>query len=215
MTAVGIMGGTFNPIHNGHIEIARAAYRQYHLDEVWFMPNHIPGYKDAKELLDGQTRLDMVSIAIKKYPYFKASDYELRRSGKTYTAETLELLKREYPGIQFYFIIGADSLDYFDKWREPEKILEHAKILTAPRNDISQTIMYQHIEKLHKLFGKNHFYPIDCTMVDCSSSEIRKQISAHLPDGYVSSQWEMLSEKLNLNAEVLQYIKEHHLYHNL
>ncbi|MDE6435668.1 MAG: nicotinate-nucleotide adenylyltransferase [Lachnospiraceae bacterium] len=215
MTAVGIMGGTFNPIHNGHIKIAKAAYQQYHLDEVWFMPNHIPGYKDSKELLDGQTRLNMVALAIKKYPYFKASDYELRRSGKTYTAETMELLKREYPKIQFYFIIGADSLDYFDKWREPEKILQHAKILTAPRDDVSKTIMQQHIEKLHKQFGKNHFYPIDCSMIDCSSSEIRKQIATHLLEGYGILQREMLSKQLNLDPEVLQYIEDHHLYQNL
>ncbi|MCM1180186.1 MAG: nicotinate-nucleotide adenylyltransferase [Clostridium sp.] len=212
MTAVGIMGGTFNPIHNGHIEIANAAYRQYHLDEVWFMPNHIPGYKDLEDLTDGQTRLDMVSLAIQKYPYFKASDYELRRSGKTYTAETMELLKREYPQIQFFFIIGADSLVYFDKWQAPEKILEHAKILTAPRDDISKAMMQQRIDRLHKLFGKNHFYPIDCDMIDCSSTEIREQIASHLSKDY---EIEMLSKQLNLNPEVLHYIKEHHLYQNL
>lgn len=215
MTAVGIMGGTFNPIHNGHIEIAKAAYEQYCLDEVWFMPNHIPGYKNQKELLDGHLRFDMVALAIKKYPFFKASDYELKRNGKTYTAETMRLLNRDYPETQFYFIIGADSLNYFDKWREPERILEHAKILAAPRDDISKASMYNLIDKLHKLFGKNHFYPIDCAMIDCSSSEIRKRLSEHSSEDYTAGQIKILSKQLNLNPEVLQYIEEHHLYQNL
>lgn len=215
MTAVGIMGGTFDPIHNGHIEIAKAAYKQYPLDEVWFMPNHIPGYKASNKLLDGKTRLNMVALAIKKYPYFKASDYELQRNGKTYTAETMQLLSRDYPNTQFYFIVGADSLYSFDKWKEPEKILAHAKILAAPRNNISTDVMHACIDKLHTLFGENHFYPIDCAKIDCSSSEIRKQLSEHPFGKYTAGQIKVLSKQLNIDSEVLQYIEEHHLYQNL
>jgi len=92
MSSIGIMGGTFNPIHMGHIEIAKSAYEQYHLDEVWFMPNHIPAYKSEDAIVSGEERLDMVRLAIENLPYCKASDFELKREGNTYTIDTLKLL---------------------------------------------------------------------------------------------------------------------------
>lgn len=215
MTAIGIMGGTFNPIHIGHIEIAKAAYEQYSLDEIWFMPNHIPGYKNKKELIDGQTRLDMVTLAVQGFAYFKASDYELHRSGNTYTAETMRLLSKDYPEAEFYFIIGTDSLDYFDKWKEPSVILAHAKILAAPRDDASKVSMHRRIIQLHEQFGENHFYPIDCAKIDCSSSEIRKRLSGYDFRNHTKKQFKELARELYLSPNVLQYIIEHHLYNIL
>lgn len=215
MTAIGIMGGTFNPVHIGHIEIAKAAYEQYHLDEVWFMPNHIPGYKNQNELIDGQMRLEMVTLAVKDYPYFKVSDFELQRTGNTYTAETMQLLSMEYPKVEFYFIIGADSLNYFDKWREPDKILSYTKILAAPRDDSSKAAMQQRMIQLHEQFGENHFYPIECSKIDCSSSKIRKYLSEHDVKDYSPKQLARLAEQLYLSPDVLQYIREHHLYNIL
>ena len=78
MASIGIMGGTFNPIHIGHTEIAKAAYEQYHLDEIWFMPNHIPVYKSEDAIASGEDRLEMVRLAIMDIPYCRASDFELR-----------------------------------------------------------------------------------------------------------------------------------------
>ena len=212
MKSVGIMGGTFNPIHIGHLKIAQAAYEQYHLDEVWFMPNHIPGYKSKSGLLDGATRLQMVDLAIHNYPYFKSSDFELMRTGNTYTAETMQLLSKDYPDIQFYFIIGEDSLNYFDKWWKPEVILSHAKILSAPRDNSSKQSMNKRIQELHEMFGDNHFYPIDCPQIDCSSSEIRRQLEALNYDELSAKQLTRISNQLYLVPEVLQYIITKQLY---
>lgn len=211
MKLIGIMGGTFNPIHEGHIQIAKAAYEQYHLDEVWFMPNHIPGYKDNHELLDGNTRLNMVKLAISDYPYFKTSDYEIKKSGNTYTAETMRDLSNFYPQYRFYFIIGADSLDSFDKWKQPEIIVKYAKVLAAPRDDSSKDSMHQRIEQLHKQFGPNHFFPVECGKIDCSSSDIRKHlIENELP--FPNDIREELAQELHLPYQVLKYITEKHLY---
>jgi nicotinate-nucleotide adenylyltransferase len=212
MKAIGIMGGTFNPIHNGHLEIAKAAYEQYGLEEVWFMPNHIPGYKKNEALLNGSLRLDMIKLAIQDYPYFTASDFELQRSGNTYTAETMQLLKKQYPRVQFYFIIGADSLDYFEKWKEPEVILENAFILAAPRDASSTEGMERKMNELHEMFGTGHFGSIACPKVECSSSHIRKQLSKMNLENIDEAQRSELAQKLCIPTKVLHYIKEKHLY---
>lgn len=212
MTAIGILGGTFNPIHNGHLAIAKAAYEQYMLDEVWFMPNHIPDYKNNSELIDGKIRLHMAELATKNYPYFKVSDYELNRAGKTYTAQTMQLLSKDYPDVIFYFIIGADSLDYFDRWKDPEVILTHAKILAAPRENSSKDSMNRRICELHKKFGANHFFPIECEKIICSSSEIREQLSKYSLEDMNAMDFVSTARQLCIDPEVLRYIIKHHLY---
>ncbi|MDO5149626.1 MAG: nicotinate (nicotinamide) nucleotide adenylyltransferase [Oscillospiraceae bacterium] len=211
MLSIGIMGGTFNPIHNGHIEIAKAAYEQYNLDEVWFMPNHIPGYKDKTHLISGEKRLAMVELAIKDYPYFKTSDFELKREGNTYTAETMQLLGKEYPNIHFYFIIGEDSLNYFDKWKEPETILAYSDILVAPRDESSTDSMQKRITELHEMYGNNHFFPIICPKIDCSSSELREKLILIQNE---STKLDFKQSIPYLNQDVFSYIIQNELYKN-
>ncbi|MGN0155567.1 MAG: nicotinate-nucleotide adenylyltransferase [Lachnospiraceae bacterium] len=176
MALIGIMGGTFNPIHFGHIAIAKAAFQQFHLDEIWFMPNHIPAYKASESIISGEHRLAMIRLAIQEYPYFKASDYELRREGNTYTYETMHLLKRDYPEDDFFFIMGADSLFYFEQWVYPERIVRNATILAAVRNDRTLAEMQSKIDEMNSKFGGNYFHLIQCPEIPCSSSEIRKKI---------------------------------------
>lgn len=207
MAAIGIMGGTFNPIHLGHIAIAKAAYEQFHLNEIWFMPNHIPAYKSNQALVSGEKRLAMIRLAIQDYPFFKASDFELNREGKTYTYETLKLLKQRFPHHEFYFIMGADSLYYFENWVHPEIIVKNAKILAAVRNKKTVEEMHLQIDRLNKMFGGSFFYLIDCPEIPCSSSEIRDKIksSGKQPD----SQY---AQDFMLPNEVLEYIMQYHLY---
>lgn len=130
---IGIMGGTFNPIHKGHIEIAKAAYQQYAMDKILFLPNKNPPHKQGKALAQNQERLDMVRLAICRYPYFELSTIEMEREGLSYTADTLRYLRQRYPDAKFYFIIGADSLHDMKQWRDPEVIFHMADILCAPR----------------------------------------------------------------------------------
>lgn len=207
MAAIGIMGGTFNPIHLGHIAIARAAYEQFHLNEIWFMPNHIPAYKSNQALVSGEKRLAMIRLAILDYPFFKASDFELNREGKTYTYETLELLTQQFPHHEFYFIMGADSLSYFENWMHPEIIVKNAKILAATRNKKTVAEMHLQIDRLNKMFGGSFFYLIDCPEIPCSSSEIRDKIKNG--DKQPNSQY---AQDLMLPNGVLEYIMQYQLY---
>ena len=210
MKKIGIMGGTFNPIHKGHVEIAKAAYEQYRLDEIWFMPNHIPAYKSDKGIASGEHRLNMISLAINEFGAFKASDFEIRRDGKTYSYETFILLNKEYPDCSFSFIMGADSLFYFEKWVHPEIILENADILVASRDDNGISEIEDRIQFLKELFKKGEFNIIICSNIDCSSSDIRKYIRKRC-EGMATSN-EELYVKSYLNEEVYDYILKNDLY---
>lgn len=211
MAKIGIMGGTFNPVHLGHIAIAKAAYRQFHLDEVWFMPNHIPAYKSDEDLISGEMRLAMVQLAIQNESDFKVSDFEIKRDGKTYTYETMQLLKQRYPENDFFFILGADSLFYLEKWVHPEIIVENAIILAACRNNRTVEEMTLEINRLNYMFGKKVIFLIDCPEFHCSSSEIREQVQKiYEYDSQIDEFMEIITQQIP--ASVFAYIMEHHLY---
>ena len=206
MNRIGIMGGTFNPIHKGHIQIAQSAYEQYDLDAVWFMPNHIPAYKATDELVSEIDRLAMVGLAIREIPYFCSSDYELQREGNTYTWETLRGLKGEYPDNDFYFIMGADSLMYFDKWVHPERIVSMAHILVAARDHSSNEKLRAKIVQLEQLYSCADFHILRGEEIACSSSKLRQELAVENPanlSGYIQSY---------LDPAVLRYIQDKRLY---
>ena len=206
MKKIGIMGGTFNPIHIGHIEIAKAAYEQYKLDEVWFMPNNIPAYKSDNNVVSGKHRMDMVDLAIIDYPYFKSSDFEINRDGKTYSYETFTLLNELYKDCNFYFIMGADSLFYFEKWVHPEIIVQFSTILVASRDDNGIEEIDKRIHKLEHQFGKDHFYVVNSNKIECSSSELRKCLSCA-----ENGENEIYINKY-IPDKVIEYIKNNNLY---
>ena len=206
MKHIGIMGGTFNPIHNGHIEIAKAAYEQYKLDEVWFMPNHIPAYKSDEGIVSGEHRLKMISLSIEGYEYFKVSDFEILREGKTYSYETFTLLNKQYPNFKFYFIMGADSLFYFEKWVHPEMILQNAHILTASRDENG---IEQINDRIHYL-TEGHFDVIKCENTECSSSELRKCLHDMKYNGKNNKSYDYARKYIP--SVVLDYINNNNLY---
>ena len=131
MADIGILGGTFDPIHKAHLALGRQAYEQFHLDAVWFMPSNHPPHKKDHPVTAGEIRREMVSLAVRGIPGFVCSDFELRREGNTYTAKTLSLLSKEFPGDRFYFIIGADSLYEIENWYHPETVMALAVLLVA------------------------------------------------------------------------------------
>src|SRR5690606_12925515 len=106
MKKIGIMGGTFNPIHYGHLFLAENAYEQMGLDQILFMPSNNPPHKKVKDIVSNEHRKIMVHIAIKDNPHFTLSTIELEREGTTYTADTLAILTREQPDTEFYFLVG-------------------------------------------------------------------------------------------------------------
>ena len=134
MKKIGIMGGTFDPIHSGHLMLGKQAYEEYDLDCVWYMPSRQPPHKKDRHITSPADRLEMVRLAVESTPFFSCSDFELCRTEEnTYTADTLLLLKQAYPDTEFYFIVGADSIFDIEKWYHPEIVMKNAVILAADR----------------------------------------------------------------------------------
>ena len=121
---IGIMGGTFDPIHNGHLMLGNYAYKLFRLDQVWFLPNGNPPHKSSAAI-ESMTvnRVEMVQKAIQPYAYFRLEKYEVERKEISYSYQTMQYFQDRYPEHEFYFIIGADSLFSIEKWVHPEKLL--------------------------------------------------------------------------------------------
>ena len=172
MKKVGIMGGTFNPIHNGHLTLAAIAKKTAQLDEVWFMPSGLPAHKSNSELLSAKVRLHLVELAIAGNSGFQASSFEIDRDGFTYTADTMVALTIAYPDTEFFFIIGGDSLMKFHHWVRPDVISAHTTLLAAGRNGYSKEQLLQQAEQLKQLFETKIKF-LDMPELNISSNAIR------------------------------------------
>ena len=139
MKKKGILGGTFNPIHTGHLILGERAYDEFGLSEVVFMPSGYSYMKDRSDILSGEHRLKMVELATEDNPHFSVSDMEIRREGATHTADTLRELTLQESDTEFYYIVGADTLFMMEKWIEPEVIFSKCVVLAAVRDDVDRT----------------------------------------------------------------------------
>lgn len=173
---IGIMGGTFNPIHNGHLLIAEHAHDQFQLDEVWFMPAGVPPHKQNMGIMPKDIRCRLIKAAIKDVSYFSLCRREVDSTEISYTYKTLTQLTLDFPEDEFYFIMGADSLAYFDKWKAPDIILSKATILAAVRDEMDLDEVNYKIGKIKEQFTGNIF-PIITPSFNVSSAEIRKRLS--------------------------------------
>ena len=173
---IGIMGGTFDPIHKGHLMLGEYAYRQFGLDKVWFMPNGTPPHKDnAKIGSEAEVRLNMVKLAIEGKDYFELQTYEIENQDVNYSYKTMEHFCKIYPNDEFYFIIGADSLFAIEKWVKPERLLKTCVMLAAYRDDKSTEEMMNQIAYINKKYGAD-IRLLNTPNVDISSSEIREKL---------------------------------------
>jgi nicotinate-nucleotide adenylyltransferase len=130
---IGIFGGTFDPIHKAHLEIARAAMAEAHLDRVLFVVAGRPPHKQDSPLTASEHRYAMVEAALAEEPHMEPNSVELEREGPSYTADTLRTLRKQFPEAALFLIIGMDSLVDLPGWREPDVILDLARLLVAPR----------------------------------------------------------------------------------
>ena len=175
MKKTGIMGGSFNPIHVGHLEIAECAWKEYGLDEILFIPNYCPPHKDSSEMLDAKSRLDMVKLAIQGHPNYTVTDREIQKGGLSYTYLTINELKAEEPDTEFYFLMGADSLADFRKWSHAEVIASKCHILAAMREELGDEDVKQIADEL-SLEYQGNFSLLKIPPTDISSTQIRKDI---------------------------------------
>lgn len=134
---LGIFGGAFDPIHNGHLLLAEQCREQCQLDEVWFVPTKIPPHKEADSLSPDADRVEMLKLATAGRPEFVVSEIELNRAEVSWTVDTLRQLRDERPDDELFFLIGADSLRDFPTWKEPEAIAELASVIAVNRGEAS------------------------------------------------------------------------------
>lgn len=172
---MGIMGGTFNPVHNGHLLLAETAREALGLDGVLFMPSGNSYMKDASLILDGEIRADMVRLAVKGNPYFFFSDLELKRKGPTYTCDTLASLKAAGPQVSYYFILGEDNLLTLKYWKNPAFILQNCVIAGAVRESSGMDRIEENAELLRKEYQAD-IRILPAKRIDISSTEIRDRI---------------------------------------
>lgn len=177
MKKVGIMGGTFNPIHNGHLMLAREALKQFALEEILFIPCGVPYMKADQKVESGQIRAEMTALAIQDNSHFTLSVMELEQAGNTYTYQTLERLKADSPDTAYYFIVGADSLFHITQWAHPERIFANCCVLAAVRDDKTTADMEAQIRFLQQKYDAD-IRLLQTTCMDISSSDIRRKIAA-------------------------------------
>lgn len=199
VTKIGIFGGTFNPIHKMHINIASLALKQLGLDKVIFITAAIPPHKNGTNIVSGEDRHNMVKLAIANEPKFEASSMEIERVGKSYTFDTLTELRSIYPEDELFFIIGGDSLAYLHKWYRAEEFMKLCTFVVYPRGDDAGKQLREECEWLFDNYGTSCII-LDAREMAVSSTEIREEIaSGVLPEKYIP-------------YAVAEYIRAHRLY---
>lgn len=195
-----ILGGSFNPIHKGHLKMAECAHNQFGLDDIVVMPNKTTYYKENIEFVSDEDRLSMIRLAIEGKSYLSVSDMEILRGGVTHTIDTIREFERLYPGVKLYFIIGGDSLAWVDRWVSAKELLESVTFLTAVRgeNDIERS--KDIIRRIKSEHPKSQIELLNMEDYPVSSSGIREKIKCG----------EDVSDVLP--DKVYDYILEHGLY---
>ena len=206
MLAIGILGGTFDPVHNGHITIATTCLKLLNLKEVRLLPCKIPVLKPAAHA-NNQQRLDMLALAIKDHPDCHIDERELNRSTPSYMVETLQSFRDEFPDTPLCLILGMDAFNELDKWHQWEKLitLAHFIVISRPSMDFPSSgpvraLLEQHqVTDLAELNTKaaGNIFLCDMPLIDISSTTLRGDIR---------------SGASNLDPDVFDYIQEHHLY---
>lgn len=171
---IGIMGGTFDPIHNGHLMLGEAAYEQFDLDEVWFMPNGNPPHKKQTSIQsDARHRAQMVKLAIDGKEHFRLEEYEVLKEGVSCSYQTMEHFRAKYETDTFYFIIGADSLYAIETWVHPERLFPNCIILAACRDEIGTVDeLKKQADYLYQKFGARIQF-LNTPLIPVASSELR------------------------------------------
>ena len=196
---IGIFGGTFDPIHNGHLAVAEYVRTEMVLDQVLFIPAGRPWFKEGQTVTDGKHRLEMTRLAVADNPHFVVSDMEVRRGGPTYTVDTLAGLRRELGGgVDFYFILGIDALNELPRWRRPRDVLDMATVVGIARPG-AEAVDRAALESIRD-GASDEVMILDGPLIDISAADIRRRMS------------EGLSVRGIIPQAVEDYAKRHVLY---
>ena len=199
MSKIGVFGGTFNPIHNGHVSLGVYCKDELSLDKLMLIPTYTPPHKSSSELAEEEHRVNMCKLATEQYGYFEVSDIEIERKGKSYTYETLKSLKEIYTEDELYLIVGADMFLTLDKWKNPQSIFKNATIVAVPRNDDDKNDLVYYYDSTIKKLGAKAIV-LENPVVQVSSTYIRENI-----DNY------QLIKSL-IDSNVYEYIVKNKLY---
>ncbi len=197
---IGICGGTFDPIHLGHLAIAELVRCELNLDKVLFIPTGMPPHKDLNAVTNSIHRLNMVKCAVEGNGYFEAVDIEIKREGYTYTVDTLKELHHIYPqGTTFYYIIGADVVMDLLTWKRPEEVFVLTKFAAVMRAGYLDNDFMERIKIMRKRFDID-ILSVEAPLIEISSTFIRERVKKNQSVKYLVSDC------------VDAYIKDNHLY---
>lgn len=202
MSRTALFGGSFDPVHNGHVNLVREIAERNFLDRVIVMPTYISPFKQEKKAADGEYRLEMCRIAFSGIPYVTVSDYELSRQGVSYSVDTVEYFSDKYPDDELFFIMGSDMLLSFEKWHRYKDILKMCTIIAASRENGGSDIELLK-EKAVELSDKGRVIVTEISAFELSSTEIREKILKNCD----------LSCYMDKN--VVKYIEENNVYCSL
>ncbi|MFH0910996.1 MAG: nicotinate-nucleotide adenylyltransferase [Planctomycetota bacterium] len=200
---IGLLGGTFDPVHNGHLHFARSALSVFKLEKVLFIPTNFPPHKNRPGIAPPEDRLAMLRLAISDMAGMEISLVELGRIGRSYTVDTLRTLAPEYPGARFRLLIGADMIEDFHLWREAQAVLHLARPIVAarPGTDLSADTLLRILNPMLHTFADDFVRGLlELPPMDVSSTAIRQAVDRGKP----IEDW--------VPASVGQYIREHGLY---
>lgn len=175
MKKAGIMGGTFNPIHLGHLIAAEEVREKLDLDYVVFLPSGNPPHKLESDVLEGRDRYEMVKLAVDDNDYFRTSDLEIRRTGKTYTYDTLKELGISYKDVEFYFLIGFDTLRDMETWKNIREVFKMTTFVVVNRGNLREEMREEIARKISLYNAK--ILVVDMPNIDVSSTDIRARVS--------------------------------------
>lgn len=174
---IGIFGGSFDPIHLGHLILAECCRETARLDQVWFMPSSLSPHKQDGAHGSDRQRTEMIELAIGGHEAFVLSKMELERGGVSYTVDTLEQLHQDHPEDEFFFLIGDDSLESFASWRTPQRICELAIPLVVNRpgsGEVDLSLLKPFVSE--DRFGEIKKWKIECPKIEISSTDLRARV---------------------------------------
>lgn len=192
---LGILGGTFDPVHYGHLLAAEAAYQDFELDQVFFIPNRVSPHKLNDKVTPPELRCEMLERAIVGNSHFTLSRLEIDRNGPSYTVDTLNELKNCYPDAELFFITGSDVLSHITSWHQPAEVLSLAHWIGVSRPGFEAGELIEHLSRQYPMARGVHW--MDIPHLDISSTVIRKRVEEGQSIRYLLPDpvWQLINEK--------------------